>query len=134
MCALELEALIYNLLHKHIQLAVYNHVPDDAIAPFIRIGDINLLPWLLTPASMCANLTLAIFSEEQSNSEVIKIASSVREVLAQYLIRQSYPNIIQTNLRTTRIFQLKNLSWCAEVELEVRCYTKNEEPKCTTQK
>lgn len=134
MCALELEALIYKLLRSHTKLAVYNHVPDDAVAPFIRIGDISLLPWLRMPPSACADLTLAIFSEEQSNSEVIKIASRVREVLAEYLIRQSYPNIIQTNLRATRIFQLKNLSWCAEIELEVRHYIKNEEPKCTTQK
>ncbi len=116
---LKLEALLYNTLRKHTDIDVYNHVPDDAITPFIRIGDITVRPWLVTPPSAFITIMLGVFSDRQSNGEAIEISSRVREVLSANLTRKNFTNIIKVSILDTKIFQLKNLTWCAEVELEV---------------
>lgn len=122
MYALDLEALLYKLVHKYTGLPVYNHVPDDAIVPFIRIGDISIRPWLFVPPSNEASLVIAVFSEEESNQQAIEIATIVREILSINLTRQNSASIIRSSIPAIRIFQLKNLSWCAEIELNVHHY------------
>ncbi|MDF3048284.1 MAG: hypothetical protein K0R73_1402 [Candidatus Midichloriaceae bacterium] len=120
MSALELEGVIYKLLKDKTKFAVYNHVPDDAMAPFIRLGEINFRQWLIAPESVNAKLTIVIFSEEQSNQEVLRITEEVAQVIGENLSRANFPNIIHSEIINMNISQLKNMTWCGEMELEFK--------------
>ncbi len=126
--ALKLEALLYKKLKEYLSIAVYNHVPGDAELPFIRIGDISYREWLCMPVAYHAKLTLAIFSEAHSNQQVLEISAQVVEVLAKNFKREIFPQLIQLSIGDTNVFQLKNLSWCAEIELDTK-YISNKEVK-----
>ncbi|MCE2992092.1 MAG: hypothetical protein LW825_04130 [Candidatus Jidaibacter sp.] len=120
MSALELEGIIYKLLKEKTKFAVYNHVPDDALAPFIRIGEISLRQWLLAPESAVAKMNIVIFSEQQSNQEVLRITEEVAQVMAENINRANFPCIINLEIININIFQLKNMTWCGEMELEFK--------------
>lgn len=111
--ALKLESYIYNTLLNKIGCAVYNNVPDDASLPFVRIGDISWEEWLIAPPSYKARSTVTVFSECQSNSEAINVA-----VKAYNALQSGVKQWVVLKLTPVSVFQLRNMTWCAEFEIE----------------
>lgn len=105
---LNIESIIYSKLKNELGIGVFNHIPDDAELPLLRIGQIEYDQWLIAPPTMKATFELNIFSEANSNKEVIELVDKTIEVLL------TIPN---TYISGRSIRQFKDGLWSGELSI-----------------
>lgn len=105
---LNIESTIYQKLQEGLKIPVFNHVPDYAELPLVRIGKIDYQKWLMFPDTIRATFEISIFSEQHSNKEVIEIADKASALLFE---------IPQTFVSESSIHQFKDGTWCAELSV-----------------
>ena len=115
--------LIYQILSKNLDCKVFTNVPNNAITPYVRIGEFETKDWLFSPKSFILNLTLSIFSELSSVTETVMISDKIKLLLAKMLIKEDNKFIIHSSITKDNIFQLQNLTWVAELQYQI--YTVN---------
>lgn len=115
--------LIYQILSKNLDCKVFTNVPNNAITPYVRIGEFETKDWLFSPKSFILNLTLSIFSELSSVTETVMISDKIKLLLAKMLIKEDNKFIIHSSITKNNIFQLQNLTWVAELQYQI--YTVN---------
>jgi hypothetical protein len=88
--------------------------------PLIRIGDISWYEWLMAPISYKAQITITIFSDMQSNQEAIKLSDSVRKMLQEEAKLQK--DWLLLEVTSNNVYQLRNQTWCSDVEIECKVW------------
>lgn len=116
---LKLINALYRILSKNLKCKVYSNVPNDALTPFVRIGEVEVSNWLLLPKSSIVSLTLSTFSELSSASEVITIAGNIKDILRESFNHANVEFIMECYVGKEDVFQLTNRTWVAELKLEI---------------
>jgi hypothetical protein len=76
-----IEKLLVSELTNGLGLSVYTNLPDGLKPPYVHITDIGTSEWLITPKGSRVEMSIKIFSERNSNQEVVEKLNKLRDIL-----------------------------------------------------
>lgn len=114
-----IEKYYYDLLSKQLDVPIYNHAPENAKFPLIKIGRISTEPWLLTPESRILNVNFDVFSCASSNVESLEILEDLETIIFSKHTQANDLHISHQVLEHGEVFQQENNIWCAQLAIKV---------------
>ena len=114
-----IEKYYYDLLTKQMKVSIYNHVPENAKFPLIKLARISTEPWFLTPFSKVLNINFEIFSTAQSNIECLEILENLEGVIFSEHNLASELHINHQIFDHGEIYQIENDIWFGQLSIKV---------------
>ncbi|MFI4983862.1 MAG: hypothetical protein ACHP6I_01540 [Rickettsiales bacterium] len=115
----------YNLISGNLKVPLYNHLPESATFPLIKLSRIATDSWVLTPESKVLRISFEIYSNASSNIECLEILENLQELIFSAHNLVSDYHISQQIFEHGEIYQIDNDIWCASFTIKVYVVTKH---------
>lgn len=120
-----LEKHYFDLISNQLSVPIYNHVPESATFPLIKIGRISIEPWVLTPQSKLVHINFEVFSNAGSNVECIEILENLEKAIFTEHNLQNEFHISNQVFEHGEVNQVNNDIWCASLAIKIYVVTKH---------
>jgi hypothetical protein len=112
---LSIERALISAVGNSLGIAVFANVPYDYMPPYVEIADIETSGWLISPESSAVNLTVKIYSGNNSNAEVIEQFSKAK----QAILELNLEGLVNQIIGWESCYLDKNSNWVAEAEVKL---------------
>ena len=114
-----LQKHLFQTLNKKVDARVYNHVPDNAPFPYIRIGHYNSIQITNMPPGFEVNASVEIYTNTTSSLPCADLVGQVTHLLNQVEGSTGQFVIVSCHCSSSSVQQLRNNIWCGKIALKI---------------
>jgi len=121
-CLNELQKAVFTALDGDATIssqvtAVYSHVTQGAIYPYIKISSIESSDWsTITTTGIKSNISFDVYSQERGNKELLDILVEIKRILDGTILAMTGCTMVSSHYISTSTTQLSDgLTWKGSV-------------------